>query len=51
MIEKIKYAVHDQVSIEMIKHLGINKNLTSSEVNNLCNKLGYSQNILKKRSY
>jgi len=50
-ISQIKEAVHKQVSEEMVKHLGINKNLTSIEVNQVLNKLGYTyKSILKKQN-
>jgi len=49
LITKIESVVHKQVTDEMVKHLGINKNLTTSEVDQVCNKLGYTfRSILKK---
>jgi len=51
LINKIELTVHKQVSEEMIKHLGINKNLTANEVDQVCNKLGYTyRSILKKEN-
>ena len=51
LINKLQQAVHNQVGEELQKHLGISKNLTSPEVNELRNKLGYTyQSIMKKEN-
>ena len=48
---KLQKTLHDQVGEELHKHLGINKNMTSQEVNDCKNKLGYTyQSIMRKEN-
>ncbi len=51
LASKLESAVQSKVSEELSKYLGVNKNLTSSEVTDLKNKLGYTyQSILRKEN-
>ena len=51
LIGIINKTIHDKVGEELIKHLGVNKNLTSYQINECRNKLGYTyQNIMKKEN-
>jgi len=51
LVSKLESAVQNKVSEEITKYLGINKNLTSGEVIDVQNKLGYTyQSILRKEN-
>ena len=51
IVSKLDTTINNRISSEMIKHLGIDRNLTSSQILEYKNKLGYAyQSILKKKN-
>lgn len=51
LVTKLDLTINSRISSEMIKHLGIDRNLTSSEILTHKTKLGYTyQSILKKKN-